>query len=276
MTKSFTIFLLLIIVATGCKKKDHLLDALSPKPILDDARTVLLKDIQAQRLPSPYFHFEYDSFHYVKRVSFASDFLVYNVDYENKRVKKMANIMNGSALMYNYTNAQVSEINEVSGVTGKLVFTYRFMYNTDNQLKQVFWYQYQLSGDPYLLKRADLVYHSDGNLASIDWYSALSTEPLSWSSREEFSDYDNKVNVDNITLLKGFYFFDSYLFLPQVKLQKNNPRKEHIISPVNEYDISNSYEYQNDLPVTKFSLVNQTKGGNGQGPIQVSEQFSYY
>jgi hypothetical protein len=266
-------FTLLIII--GCNKNVDLTRSSLPLPGINDARTILLKDIDAENLPAPYFHFEYDSMHYVKKISFASQLFVYHVEYENGRVKKMINEPNQNSLIYRYNDSnQVSAINEFSGATGKLAFKYQFAYNSAGQLVQFFSYKYSETGEADLIKRADLAYYADANLATLNLYYAQASGLLQWASKEEFFDYDKKPNVDDIILLKDF--FSSYLFLPQVKLQINNPVRVNVTSDVNEYQISNSYEYQNNLPLVKFSLVNQTKGGNGQGPIQVSTHYSYY
>lgn len=270
------VFAVSMIAVVGCKKNDHPSAPVLVKPIVADTRTIMLKDIEAERLPSPYYHFEYDALHFVKRVSFASDYFVYDVSYENMRVSKLINIINKDSLVYEYSDGQVSDIEEFSGRTGKLVYNYHLSYNSGKQLAQVLWYHYPDVGESFLYKRAALAYHPDGNLASIDWYYTLSPGPLSWSSRSEFSEYDNKTNTTDLVLLKENWFFDSYLFLPQVTLQKNNPMKEHITSATNEYFISNSYDYQNGLPTTKYSLVNQTKGENPAPPTQVATHFSYY
>jgi len=265
---------LLLLVFSSCKKNEPFTNA-ADGPIIDDSRSVLLKDIEAQNLPAPYFHFEYDAFHYVKKISFASQFFIYDVEYQNKRVKKMINEPNQDSLVYKYNNNdQVSSIYEFSGANGKLLFKYQFIYNTTGQLIQSFWYRYSQGVEADLIKRADLTYYVDGNLAFLYLYYAATPGTLALTSKEEFLDYDNKMNVDDITLLKDF--FDSYLFLPQVRLQKNNPGRVNITSDVNEYQIANSYQYRNDLPLVKFSLVNQTKGGNGQGPIKVETDFTYY
>lgn len=275
MIKKRAATFLMILTIAGCQTKDHLPDPVPDKPATDDARTILLKDIEALPLPSPYFHFEYDALHYVNKISFASNLVVYDVAYENKRVKKMTKESGHDFLVYTYdNNGQASNIDEFSGATGKASFTYRFLYDSGKQLAHVFWYKHLESGDPMLTKRADLRYYADGNLLSQDLFYASSPGQLDWSSREEFSDYDNKTNVDDIGLLNDF--FGSYLFLPQVKLQKNNALKEHITSSQNEFFISNSFDYQNDLPVTKYSLVNQTKGLNPPPPTQVTSHFSYY
>src|SRR3954469_14050327 len=135
MKKNFLVFIAIIVAIVSCKKKDIITDPVIVDSVISDARTVLLKNIEADRLPSPYYHFEYDSLHFVKRISFASDFFAYDVSYENKRVSKMTNIIHHSSLVYKYTDKQVSEINEFSGTNGKLVFNYHFSYNSDKQLE---------------------------------------------------------------------------------------------------------------------------------------------
>ncbi|MGZ3851414.1 MAG: hypothetical protein ACXVLT_01940 [Flavisolibacter sp.] len=267
-------FALLTLLFISCNKTDQSPGDAPAKATTDDTRSVLLRDIEAENVPAPYFHFEYDSLHYAKKISFASELFVYDVEYENKRVKRMINEPDGNSLIYSYnTNDQVSAINEYS-LTGNLLFKYQFSYNAANQLVQAFWYKYSMSGRADLIKRADLTYYADDNLSTLNLYYPTASGELAWSSREEFFDYDNKTNVDDILLLKDF--FGSYLFLPQVKLQKNNPTRERITSDVNNYETQNSFDYRNDLPIVKYSLVNQTKGGNGQGPIQVETHYNYY
>lgn len=51
---------ILLITAISCKKDCNTLPPPAPGS-LDDARTVLLKDVVLERLPSPYFHFIYDN-----------------------------------------------------------------------------------------------------------------------------------------------------------------------------------------------------------------------
>src|SRR3954470_19404693 len=141
MKKNFLVFIAIIVAIVSCKKKDIITDPVIVDSVISDARTVLLKNIEADRLPGPYYHFEYDSLHFVKRISFASDFFVYDVSYENKRVSKITNIINQNTLVYKYNNKQVSDINEFSGINGKQVFNYHFSYNSGKQLVQVFWYR---------------------------------------------------------------------------------------------------------------------------------------
>jgi len=267
---------ILILSVLGCNKNDNVVLPVPPPGTgADDARMVLLKDIVADHLPSPYFHFEYDDQHYAKKISFASDLFVYNVEYHDKRVTRMVNLPNQNSLEYSYNNGHVSEINEFSGTTGNMVYNYAFLYNSRMQLTHVFWITFDHDPGGNIFKRADLAYLPDSNLASINlYYAANPGDTLTWTSRDEFSDYDNQTNVDDIAVLKDF--FGTFLFLPQVKLQKNNPLKEHITSATNEYLITNTYAYQNNLPVTKTSSVDQIRGGTGGGPVQVATHYTYY
>ena len=269
---------ILLTVSIGCKKYEDPLPPEQPPVQLpvDDVRTVLLKDVNAQSLPGPYYHFVYDNFHYVKQISFASGFAVYDVEYENNRVKMMTNRVNDNIYLYHYSNNRVSEINEFSGAIINKTFSYRLSYNSLNQLSQVNWVFFSNNGRQDTVKKEVLTYLPTGNLAAMDhYYSTEPGQPLEWASRDEFSDYDNKLNVDDFSVLKK-EFFSPYLFLPQVRLQKNNPGRQHIISAGNEFDIRYSYQYQNGLPVSKTAIVTEKRGGVIEEPKTVTTQFSYY
>ena len=274
----FSLVVILLSVSIGCKKYDDpLTPDQPPLPLpIDDIRTVLLKDIDAQSLPGPFYHFTYDSLHYVNQIDFASGFAIYDVEYKNRRVSKMTNRINENIFLYHYSNNRVSEITEFSGSTMNKTFSYRLSYNSLNQLSQVDWIFYSNNGAIDTVKKEVLTYLPDGNLAAMaHYYSTAPGQPLQLSSRDEFSDYDNQVNVDDFSVLKHD-FFAAYLFLPQVRLQKNNPRRQHIISNENEYDIVYSYQYQNGLPVSKTGIVTQKRGTVIEAPKTVTTQFSYY
>ena len=58
-------------------------------------------------LPSPYYHFEYEPDGRIKRVSFASDFLIYDVLYQDGRIAELRNDTAGNMdrLQYVYDAA---------------------------------------------------------------------------------------------------------------------------------------------------------------------------
>lgn len=79
-----------------------------------------------------------------------------------------------------------------------------------------------------------------------------------------------------MTFLYSKIFFKTLLYLPAVKIQRNNHATEIITGTVNDYKITYSYQYTNGLPVIKRGTMIQTRGaGTGQTLI-FSKQFSYY
>jgi hypothetical protein len=260
------------ITASG-RKESIITQPQRPPVQLDDVRKVQLKEIVAQSLPNPYFHFEYDSRHYITQINFAAGFNVYKVEYENKRVRKMINNNNGNYLLYSYNNNQVAEINEYSGLTGDKIFSYKFSYNGNLQLTQVCWFDFLNDCDSNLFKKSELTYQTDGNLSTIDHFSVAAGQ-VNWVKTIQFSNYDDKTNVDDFYLLEDF--FDTYLFLPQVKLQKNNPKKQQITGPENDFEISYTYDYLNNLPMKKKAVTTQTRGIGKRQPVQTTSSFNYY
>src|SRR5678815_925792 len=85
------IHLSLLIAATvlfSCKKEKEMpVSVETPSPVA----AVLLKDVVLSNLPSPYYHFEYDTKGKVAFVSFASDFNRYNVIYRQSKISEMKN-----------------------------------------------------------------------------------------------------------------------------------------------------------------------------------------
>ena len=64
----------------------------------------LLKDVVVDRLPSPYYHFEYDASGRANKASFASDFFMYDITYTGGRLVQMRNntLGNTDRLLYAY------------------------------------------------------------------------------------------------------------------------------------------------------------------------------
>jgi hypothetical protein len=263
---------LILVFFAGCKKEEAPLPTV-PQPVpVDDARTVLLKEVAAQSLPNPYFKYAYSAEKYVTVISFASGLAVYKVTYENKRVKKMTNIKNGHTMLYSYTNSRVSQIDEFD-LANKKIFTYEMLYTAAGKLAQVNWKEFDEDPAGHLFKKVLLSYYADGNLSVMETYYA-SGNTMDLMLVRKFSDYDDKTNVDDFYMMDEF--FDAFLFLPQVKLQLNNPRKEKIIGDVSIFEINYQYEFNNNLPIKKSGVMVQTTGPNAGSYIQVGYQFSYY
>ena len=81
---------------------------------------VLLRDVVISNLPSPFYHFEYDTAGRIKFASYASDLTRYDVTYDNAgRLSEMRNniIVNHDRLQYFYDDAgRVSEVRYVDRI----------------------------------------------------------------------------------------------------------------------------------------------------------------
>lgn len=273
--KKITAILLLLWMLASCSKDEPATPAPLPLPVdtMSDARTILLKQVDEQRLPSPYFHFTYDQSKFVTEIAFASALGVYKVEYENKRVKKLTNTKNGRVLKYSYDKGCVSVIDEFS-LTGEKRFTYQLFYNDAGKLVKLDWIEFSDAANGVLFKRSNMSYHPDGNLATMEvWLNNAGN--LELSLKQEFSAYDNTTNVDDFYLLEEF--FDSFLYLPQVKMQLNNPGKHIIKSSITTYDITYTYNFNSQqLPVKKSGVMIQTKGPEQGKTINIGSTYSYY
>jgi hypothetical protein len=272
MKKKFLIVALLVSFFTACKKEHSPApDQPVPAPITD-ARTVLLKEVTATNLPSPYFRYVYNNEKFVTEISFASSMSVYQFEYENSRVKKMTNIKNGHKVLYTYSNKHVAQMDEYNQANEK-IFSYEFQYDTAGKLTQVGWKEYTGFPAGHLFKKALLTYYPDGNLSKMEIYYAT-TNVMELTITRQFSGYDDKMNVDDFYMLEEF--FDTFLFLPQVKIQLNNPAKEIITGKLSTFKIDYQYQFNNDLPVIKSGVMVQTQGPDAGKSIQIGYQFSYY
>jgi len=262
-------FLCLILLATlQCNKHSE-----DPPPTTD-ASSVLLKTATLDNLPSPYFYYIYDNQHYVTQIEYASALRVYHPEYTNGRVTKMTDSKTGRICTYVYTGKNVTEINE-SDASGKKLFSYRFSYNAQELLSQIIWVEFSdgITGKDF--KSAQLSYFPDSNLSALQRYSLTASGDLAPSTLFQFSDYDTGLNVDDFYMVEDF--FDTFLFLPRVKLQKNNPRHGKIVGLNSEFDLSYTYQYNDkNLPLSVAETSLQTKGPNPGESHVYTNQFTYY
>jgi len=271
MKKHSLVVVICCILAVSCKKQGA-----DTTPPVSDARTILLKEVIASSVPSPYFHFDYDNAGFVTHIDFASQLFSWQVQYKNNRVIRMINTnLNRDTLEYTYINNRVAFIRHTSAQNGRPLSRYDFTYDNTGLLQQMRqWAFPQPGADSILNRKVILLYDARGNLQEYEDYNLDNTNTLVLSSTITFTNYDEGINVDDFYLLKNF--FDDFLFLPQVKLQKNNPAHETIQTVSTDYAIDYTYQYNSSkLPVEKDYIISITRGTNTGQQYAEKDQFSY-
>jgi hypothetical protein len=272
-------YLLLLIASSiffSCKKEA---DAPQPTvPPINPAAAGLLKDIVIPHLPSPYYHFEYDTAGKPNLASFASGLYMYDIVYSGNRISEMKNSwgLNSYRLQYEYdSTGKVSMIGYInaSGITYRRVF---FTYNG----QKLFRAKREVNpGTGFIVEKTVLFqYGADDNLLEmITHWSAI---PAAGQTETIYSDwfqqYDDKINTDGFSLMHE-EFFDHLILLPGITLQKNNPGKIiHTGDGVN-YKIDYTYTY-NDLnvPLSKMGAGIWLNGVDSGKGFESSSVFSYY
>jgi hypothetical protein len=217
---------------------------------------VLLRDVEIARLPSPYYHFEYDAMGRATKASFASGFTMYNVTYDHDRIVEMrdSTIGDRDRLVYAYDDAgrvaTIQDVDEAEQVYAVVSFTY------DGQQLTYVERERKLAGGFIIDKTTALSYYADGNLRAltehrpkIDGYQTEST------ITDPFELYDDKINVDAFGLLHT-EFFDHLILLPGVPLQNGNPGRVTRTGDADNYSVDYTYTYDDrNRPLTKTGEV---------------------
>src|ERR1700730_9366325 len=127
MRYRYLLFLTASLILFSCKKEGG---TMAPPPPAPSVPAVLLKDIVISNLPSPYYHFEYNSAGNIIFASFAAGFRMYEVAYERGRISEMKNnsVGNNDRLRYVYDNAgrvnTVRYTDSAGIVYARIYFTY--------------------------------------------------------------------------------------------------------------------------------------------------------
>ena len=264
----------ILILAACSKSSDGPKPAPVPPPVQFDTTLTRLKQIEISNLPSPYYHFTYNDSGYATHIDFASGFFRYDVTYNNRRISKLTNNVNGDWLQYQYQNGKVIAIDEFSGITGTALQRYEFSYDFMQRLVHVEWFIITGNNEKILDKKADLKYTNDSNLSEYSYSIRMDDGTIQWISTTTYGNYDNKKNVDDFGLIKQF--FEHLLYLPGVRLQMNNPMSGTMISAANTYEINYQYQYSQDRPISKISKIRQTRGANAGREVTSNTTYTYY
>ena len=198
----------------------------SPSPSIVDPpppTRILLKDIEAERLPAPYYHFTYDESGRVTSAAFASGLRTYRVDYDGDRITDMATtfIANNDSLQYGYDDAgRVTLIKYLRGGQIRAVVFFEYSGTRLTRVER----DVRVSAGYIIDKTVTLSYDAASNLRQlVDHRPAIDGLQSESTTIDTFEDYDDGVNVDDFALLHDD-FFDELFLLPDVKLQHGNPR----------------------------------------------------
>ena len=236
---------------------------------------VLLKDVVYDRLPSPYYHFEYDNFGRISTASFASGLATYSLNYNSDRIRDI-DVAAGTVhkLIYTYDDqGRVVAIRErdETGANARLWF---FTY--DGQQLTSIERDAAVPGGFIVELTMGFLYSADGNLLELaQHYPAIDGVQTEATLVDVFERYDDKINVDDFDLLHPG-FFDKLTLLPGVKLQKNNPgRVVHIGGDQYTVDYTYTYNGQN-RPVTRTGNLIFVTGPNAGQSFTLGASYSYY
>lgn len=238
---------------------------------------VLLKDIAIPRLPSPYYHFEYDATGRVSNASFASGLTMYQVVYQGDRISQLVNnsLGNQDRLVYIYDTAgRVGTIDYVH--PDATVFT-RLNLSYDGEKLTGLVRARELAGSFVVDKTMSFSYYPDGNLEELTEHRPLieGFQPAT-TTVDRFEQYDTKINVDGFSLIHDD-FFDHLALLPGVVLQKGNPARVTRTGDGDNYTVDNVITYDGlNRPVSTVGDLVFLSGSHTGEHFRTESDFTYY
>ena len=253
-------------------------DRISAPPPPPPPPPVLLKDVVYERLPSPYYHFEYDDAGKITSASFASGLATYSLNYQTDlgRIHDI-DVVAGTAekLFYTYDDAgRVVAIRDrdASGANTQLWF---FTYD-GNKLTTIE-RDRAVTGGFIIDLQMGFAYGADGNLLEASThYPPIDGQQTEQTLIDVFERYDDKVNVDDFDLLHPG-FFDKLILLPGVKLQLNNPGRIVHLGDGDHYTVDYTYTYSDQKrPLTRNGTLLFQTGPNAGQTFAVNATYSYY
>lgn len=263
------IVLISLVLFASCKKDDTPPGG-NPPPL-----AVKLKEINNDKLPSPYYFFEYNSANQVKAVSFQSGFLSYQASYLNNQLNILQNntAVNKTRIEYRYTNGKVTSLAlfDNNGVQKQRCF----LDYSGNKLVRIDWELRQPVG--YIQQRSmELSYYPDGNLKEIIHIkNAIDNVQTALQWKDTYSNYDNKPGVEGFAQIHPED--DELIFLPGVEIQKNNPGKIVRTGEALNYEIVYTYTYdEQGKPTTKKGDFLITSGPNQGTRSELHTFYTYY
>ena len=251
-------------------------DRISAPPPPPPPTGVLLKDIVYTRLPSPYYHFEYDDAGKITTATFASGLATYSLHYLTDRIHDI-DVSAGTVhnLIYTYDEAgrvgAIRERDETGGNTRLWFFTYNGQQLTTIERDRA------VPGGFIIDLTMSFLYDANGNLLELgQHYPPIDGVQPEQTLVDLFENYDSKVNVDDFDLLHPG-FFDKLILLPGVKLQKGNPARIVHLGDGDHYTVDFTYTYNDkNRPLTRNGTLLFQTGPNAGQSFAVDAAYSYY
>lgn len=264
---------LVFVLFVSCKKgKDYPPN----QPNTPDTFSARLKDMIVDRLPSPYYHFEYNDSGYITLANWQSGLRIYEPSYSGRKIIKSQNIIGPvlDRLEYNYKNGRVTEVHIIN--PNNLLYRKIFVsYTPSNKIQRLYWEVLDNGGfsSEQLL---DFTYYPDGNLKDLT-NTTFPVWPLEDKTYvDHFENYDDKINADGFSLLAPLPV-NHLLLLPNPKIQVNNPRRVIRTGSGHDYKVDYTYTYDsNGRPIAKTGDVLFTTGQFKDQRFTSLISFSWY
>lgn len=268
------IIAVIAVVASGCLGDSTTPETTGPHP---PPAVTLLKDVVVSNLPSPYYHFEYDSVGKLKAVSFASAARTYAVKYDGLRLSELDNntSTNHDRLVYVYDDTGRVSLVKYLDENGQ-VFTTVFLSYAGSKLIGLE-REHRVTAGFILDKTMSFSYYPDGNVRDVTEHRpAIDSLQNETTVVDHYENYDERLNVDGFGLLHTDYF-DHLVLLPGVRLQVNNPGRVSRTGDGTNYIVDYSYTYDSmGRPTMQAGDIQVLTGSDAGRRFLGLTQYSYY
>ena len=268
-----------VVILFSCRKEQgpQTTDPPTPSPN-PPVKHVLLKDITTPHLPSPYYHFEYNTDSLPSKVDFASGFTIYNILYTGNKISEERDgfIVTQVTLRYSYEPAgklnQIDFINQSNFIYRRVHFIF-----DGNMIKEIDWATRAADSIFIIDRTVTFTFYPDNNVKTlVDHRSAFNGSP-EVTLTTLFEQYDSNVNVDDFSLLHD-QFHDHLFLLQGFRLQKNNPGKETFtVNDSTLYTNDFTYVYNADnTPSNKKGNFTYISGPDAGKRVEINSYYTYY
>lgn len=173
--------------------------------------------------------------------------IVYDFHYDWRQRPDLVSTSDGFRVQYIYHDTLVERTREMLA-SGTMLNEVTYLYDTKSRIVREVHRRTNWPSDSIQVIKYELGYDNRGNLNKVEEYELVGTDEYELRMTTEYSDFDNKINPTSWKL--------RYPYLPQVRWQMNNPRKETRRQPTGEtVVITATYDYNSEgLPTVKRTV----------------------